>query len=368
MAKVLRVGFIGCGGIATGKHLPAQARLQDEGRVELVAFCDLKIERAQAAAEKYGVPGAQVTADYTEVIARDDIDVIHVLTENVGHAPISIAAMRAGKHVMCEKPMAKTYQEALEMCKVAKETGKKLTIGYQTRFDKENLYLKQICDEGMLGDIYYARCVYTRRRGLPTWGVFTDKEKQGGGPLIDIATHELDRTLWYMNNYEPDRVLGVTFQKLNYANSANSSGPWNPDEMDVEDSAFAIIKMKNGATIMLECSWCLNFNVPNASVLCGTKAGADRMENKIRLNVDHGQTLMDIECKPDKYSINLVKDLNWDRRTQYWGKDLEAETFYRAIVEDKDPVVLPEQAAVVSRILEGIYISAQTCKEYIFEL
>ena len=359
MQKTLNIGFIGCGSIANSKHFKAQKRLQDEGKVKMVAFCDLIVERAQKAAREYGWEGAAVYEDYRELLVREDIDVVHVLTENAGHAPISIAALRAGKHVMCEKPMAKTYAEACQMLKAAQESGKKLTIGYQTRFSKESLMAKQLCDAGELGEIYYARASYTRRRGAPIRGAFLSQEKQGGGPLIDIATHALDRTLWHMNNYEPDRVLGAAFTKLNNGTKANSYGPWDPEQYTVEDSAFAHVRMKNGAVIMIECSWLLNMDIPNANVLCGTKAGVDFFDG-LNINYEKNGVLYKSKLEPTRHNVELAQGRD------LWQKDLEAECFYRTIVDDTDPIVLPEQALVVSQILEGIYISSKTGKEYIF--
>ena len=273
--KKLKVGIIGCGFIANGKHLPSMARLED---VEVVAFCDLIIERAQASAKKYGAPEALVCLDYQDVLARPDIDVVHVCTPNNSHAEITVAALRAGKHVMCEKPMAKTAAEARAMLEASRATDKKLTIGYQNRFREDSLFMKSLCESGDLGEIYFAKAFATRRRGVPTWGVFMDKEKQGGGPLIDLATHALDLTLWMMQNYEPVSVLGSTFDKIGKLGSpANSMGPWDPAQYEVEDSAFGLIKFKNGATVMVESSWALNMIVSNEAMtlLCGTKAGAD---------------------------------------------------------------------------------------------
>lgn len=122
--------------------------------------------------------------------------------------------MEAGKHVMCEKPMAKTTEEAKSMIEAANRTGKKLTIGYQNRFRKDSDYLHQVCENGELGDIYYAKAKAIRRRAVPTWGVFLDEEAQGGGPLIDIGTHALDLTLWMMDNYKPKYVVGNSYHKL----------------------------------------------------------------------------------------------------------------------------------------------------------
>ena len=193
MAK-LKIGFIGCGGIANGKHLPGMA--QQKEYVDLVAFCDLIPERAEKAAKEYGTPDAKVYTDYHELLADPTIDAVHVLTPNVAHCEITVAALEAGKHVLCEKPMAATPADAQKMLEARDRTGKMLTIGYQYRHFPENQVAKKVVDDGWLGDVYYAEATYLRRRGVPTWGVFTDKSKQGGGPLIDIGTHALDLTLF----------------------------------------------------------------------------------------------------------------------------------------------------------------------------
>ena len=146
MTKIIKAGVVGCGGIANGKHLPAIKR---NGKIELVAFCDLIKERAEKAKEEYGTPDARVYTDYKDLV-KEDVDVVYVLTPNNAHAPVSIAAMKAGKHVMCEKPMAKTYAEAKEMVETAKETGKILTIGYQNRYRADSQYLKSACEACLL--------------------------------------------------------------------------------------------------------------------------------------------------------------------------------------------------------------------------
>ena len=211
MDKILKIGIIGCGGIANGKHMPALKKVEG---VEMVAFCDIIKERAEKAAEEFGAPDAKVYEDYKELLKDESIDVIHVCTPNRSHSFITIDSLEAGKHVMCEKPMAKTYEEAKAMCEAAERTGKKLSIGYQNRQTAENLYIKKCADDGELGEIYYGKALALRRRAVPTWGVFLNEFEQGGGPLIDIGTHALDMTLWVMNNYEPEMVVGQTFRKL----------------------------------------------------------------------------------------------------------------------------------------------------------
>ncbi|WP_339272083.1 Gfo/Idh/MocA family oxidoreductase [Paenibacillus sp. FSL K6-1330] len=360
MSKTLKIGIIGCGGIANGKHMPS---LKKQAQAELVAFCDIALERAQKAAAEYGVEGAKVYTDFRELLQDGSIDVIHVCTPNDSHSEITVASLEAGKHVMCEKPMAKTVSEAKAMLDAAKRTGKKLTIGYNNRFRDDSMYLKEVCEEGELGEIYYGKALAVRRRAVPTWGVFLDEEKQGGGPLIDIGTHALDLTLWLMDNYKPKSVLGSTFHKLGQReNAANAFGPWDPKEFKVEDSAFGFITMENGATIILESSWALNVVETGEAkaVLAGTEGGAD-MKDGLRINGEKMSRLYETKV-----------DLNAGGVAFYSGSkendaDREARMWLEAIVEDKDPVVKPEQAFVVTQILEAIYESAKTGKAVYFD-
>ena len=142
MKKKLKVGIIGCGGIANGKHMPSLAKIAE---IEMVAFCDIEIEKAEAAAKKYGTEQAKVYTDYKELLKDNDIDVVHVCTPNRSHSSITVDVLEAGKHAMCEKPMAKTSDEARKMLEAANRTGKKLTIGYQNRFRGDSKYLKTTC-------------------------------------------------------------------------------------------------------------------------------------------------------------------------------------------------------------------------------
>lgn len=355
MTKKLKVGIIGCGGIANGKHLPSLIKIN---QVELVAFCDIVVEKAQKAAQEYGTTDAKVYEDYKELLRDKTIDVIHVLTPNISHAEISIASLEAGKHVMCEKPMAKTSEEAKQMVEAEERTGKKLTIGYNNRFRPDSQYLHKVARQGDLGEVYFAKAHAIRRRAVPTWGVFLDEEKQGGGPLIDIGTHALDLTLWMMNNYKPKSVMGTVYHKLGKRkNAANAWGPWDPEKFTVEDSAFGFITMENGATISLESSWALNsLDVDEAKCsLSGTEGGAD-MKNGLRINGEnHGKL----------YTTNV--DLGAGGVAFYDGKtendaDLEARLWIESIINNTEPTVKPKEALVVTQILEAIYESAKTGK------
>lgn len=351
---MLKAGIVGCGGIANSKHMPAIKRV---GEVEMVAFCDIIEEKAVKAKADFGTENANVYTDYKELLEKEtELDVIYVLTPNRSHCEVSVAAMKAGKHVMCEKPMAKTYEEAQLMVATAKETGKILTIGYQNRYRGDSLYLKKSCEAGEFGDIYYAKAHAIRRRAVPTWGVFLNEFEQGGGPLIDIGTHALDLTLWMLDNYEPQLVVGSVFKKLgNQTETGNAWGDWNKDEFTVEDSAFGFIKMKNGATIYLESSWALNsLEVDEAKTsLSGTLAGAD-MKDGLRINkVKHNRQIV------EKVDVNGGGVAFFEGSSQR-PEDIEQKIFADAINKGTDLVVKPEQAMVVTQILEAIYKSAET--------
>lgn len=361
MDRIVKVGIIGCGGIANGKHMPSLKTVEN---VRMVAFCDIIEERAQKAAKEFGTPDAKVYTDYKELLKDSEIEVVHVLTPNREHADITIDALYAGKHVMCEKPMAKTAADARRMYEAAEKTGKKLTIGYQHRQKAESIYAKQYIDSGALGEIYYANCLAIRRRGTPNWGVFLNEEEQGGGPIIDIATHSLDLTLYLMNNYEPEMVVGKTHKKLEHPEAGNIWGDNGVSETPLEEAACAFIRMKNGATIMLETSWALNTAEPveeGSCVLCGSKEGLSIKNGKLKVN----------KVEFDRQTVTEV-DTSAGGVAFYDGAsgspaETEAHNWIKSIVDDTEPVVLPKQALVVSEILEAIYTSSRTGEAVYFK-
>ncbi len=356
----VRVGIIGCGGIANGKHLPALSKLNN---VEMVAFCDIVEERAVKARDKYGIEGAAVYTDYRQLLEDKTIDVVHVLTPNRSHSFITVDALEAGKHVMCEKPMAINAAEAQKMLDAAKRTGKKLTIGYQSRQRVDSLYLKAEVEAGTLGDIYYAEALAIRRRAVPTWGVFLNEYEQGGSPLIDIGTHALDLTLWMMDNYKPKYCVGTTYHALNNSvEQGNDWGNWDPAKFTVEDAAFGFVVMENGATINLRATWALNYVDAREAktILCGTKAGAD-MNEGLRINGIHNNQKYIFTPQLSNKGAAFFDGVKGES-----AEDREARLWIDAVINDKTPAVTPEQAIVVTRILEGIYTSAKTGEMFRF--
>ena len=365
----LRVGIIGCGGIAKLKHLPALAKLKN--RADVVGFCDLIEERATEACAKYG-SGGKVYTEYRRMLEDKSIDVVYVLTPNVSHSPLSVDAMEAGKHVLCEKPMAASSADAKKMLDATKRTGKKLTIGYQNRFRRDMQLLYKMCREGDLGEVYYSKAHAVRRKGVPTWGVFADKSKQGGGPLIDVGTHALDITLWATNNYRPKLVVGSVFQKMKDNPEGNMFGEWDPKTYEVEDSAFGFIKMENGATIYLEATWALNIakDQEGLVVMCGTKAGLETVGDGagaptapvngpgrvIVHGIQHGVM---VDTAPYVRAGMSPADFGGE---VFRVGDAESTAWLDAIVNNTEPYVKPEEAFMVTRILEAIYKSAETGK------
>ena len=364
----LKIGIIGCGGIANQKHFPALKNNADLN--EIVAFCDIQIDRAEKAAAEFGAEGAQVTADYKELLANPEVEVVHVCTPNVSHSEITIAAFEAGKHVYCEKPMSHSTEEAEKMVEAWKKSGKQFTIGYQNRFREEVMNLKKSCDKGELGEIYYGKAHAVRRRAVPTWGVFMDKEAQGGGPLIDIGTHALDITLWCMNNYDVDSVTGSVFYKLGQKENGpegNLFGPWDPKTFEVEDSAVGFVKMKNGATIGLEASWAINMldSREASTTLCGTEAGAEihsgmsYPKNELIYNRGRNGQLMEETISPVG-SVAYFGGGSGEEGT------IDCKQWLEAVKNHTEPLVKPEEALVVTKVLDAIYRSAEANKEIKF--
>jgi len=355
--------------IAQVKHVPAL--LYHKDRAELAAFSDVNLATAEKLAKESGVPGVYATEDYRRILEDRSIDVVHICTPNTSHCDITVAALEAGKHVMCEKPMAHTSEAAKRMVDAAARTGKKLSISYQNRFRSDSQAVHAYCKSGELGEIYFAKAHALRRKGVPTWGVFTQMKAQGGGPLIDIGTHALDLTLWHMDNYDVDYVSGVSFRKMKDNPEGNIGGPWVPEKYEVEDSAFGFVRMKNGATVFLESSWALNLlDVKEAvTTVCGTIGGAAQYVVKpgkysYAVNtVRHGDL---VTIRPDDPAMYSRSAQTSENEVMVEAPRREMDQWLDAILNDHDPVVTPHQGYVVSRILEAVYESSATGRPVFF--
>ncbi|MCV9888959.1 Gfo/Idh/MocA family protein [Metabacillus halosaccharovorans] len=340
MSKTLRVGIIGAGGIAKGAHIPNYLKCKD--KVEIVAVSDVVKEKAEELAKEYSIP--HVFTSYEEMLESVQIDAISVCTPNKFHHPATMAALKAGCHVLCEKPPAMTPQEAEEMADTAKKAGKILTYGFHYRHAPEVEALKRFVDGGELGNIYAARVTAMRRRGIPGWGVFTNKELQGGGPLIDIGVHMLDTALYLMGYPEPDTVFGVTYQKLGNRKGVGLMGSWDYENFSIEDMARGMITFKNGASILLETAFAANVEKHDEMnvTLIGEQGGADVFPLKIYQ--EKHETLIDITPS------HLPKK---------GYHELEVERFVDACLEERTPSSTGLQGVYLQRIINGLYESAE---------
>lgn len=272
----MKVAIIGCGTIANAAHIPAYLKNPD---AEIKYFCDILPERAQAAVEKYGCGTA--VSDYHQVLADPEIEAVSVCTPNNMHARISIDALRAGKNVLCEKPAARTYAEALEMQKAQHETGKVLNIGVVNRFNDSVNLIKKYIDDGRLGEVYHVYVSFRAHRSIPgLGGAFTTKAIAGGGALIDWGVHYLDIVMYCCGDPKPVTVTGEAFCKLgkdmkNYVyknmwaeNTKNLNGTY-----DVDDSVAALIRT-DGPVINVNGAWAQNIGESETYIdFMGDKAG-----------------------------------------------------------------------------------------------
>jgi predicted dehydrogenase len=354
--KTLRIGVVGTGVIATTKHIPNLLKRED---VKITMLCDLDTAKAEKAKEELGLSDAAVCADYKEVCTNPDIDVVHVCTPNPSHYEIAMLALNNGKHVYCEKPMALTYKDAKEMCDTARAKGVKLTSGTQWRYNPAPMRMKKMVENGEFGDIYYVKSSQLRPRRLPAYGVYTSKAGNGGGVLLDGGPHSIDLPMWLTDNYDVKCVYGVTFDKMKNFPEGNDLGPWDPENFDVEDTALAMITMKNEMVIYMETAWATNLQQSAIGVVAeigGNEAGADMVgpgfENHVRTTkIVDGKLTTTTEKIEEPMNMNEYDLMHWIDAIQTGG----------------DPLILPEQQAVVVRVIEAIYESAATGKVVYFD-
>lgn len=340
--KPIKIGIIGTGGIAQGAHLPAYAKTAG---VEVVAGCDIREEALQEASRKFGIP--RVYADYRKMLQEEQLDGVSVCTPNVKHMAPAIAALRAGVNVLCEKPIAMNSREGQAMCAAARRARRILMVAFNSRFSAQSQALKKFIGGGDLGRIYFARVQALRRRGIPGWGVFTEKAKSGGGPLIDIGVHMLDLALWLMGHPKPVSVSGGTY--CNFGKRRNVFapwGPWDPEKYTVEDMGVGFVRFQDGSTMVLESSWAAHIEDTWKVTLVGSEGGATTKPLQI-LKEKH-QTLLDVT--PQRLPDN---DTYAD----------EIGAFVETIRRGGKSPVPGEEALMATRILDGIYRSSALKRE-----
>ncbi len=351
MSKKLKVALIGIGGIAR-THVPGW---QASEHAELVAAVDINPNALADFGKAHNI--TRLYTDARDVFADRDIDIIDVCTPNMLHAPLSIAALKAGKHVICEKPLAPTPQLIKQMIKARDASKKLLMTAQHFRFSGVSQAMKRHIEGGALGDVYHARAWMLRRNGMIPLTSFTKKSNSGGGPCIDIGVHVLDLTLWLMGHPRPAAVTGVA--KQTFAQRKGLWSHWVPNrpmpqgkDFDVEDFAAAFVRFDNGATLMIEVSWFMHHDNLGEDMqiwLYGTEAGAHWPKAEF-LGTDYGT----------RQFTNTTLKATADRMEPH---ALECVEFARAIAEGRPSPVPAEESLQVLTILDGIYRSQASGRE-----
>ncbi|MBS1721531.1 MAG: Gfo/Idh/MocA family oxidoreductase [Armatimonadetes bacterium] len=348
--KKLKIGLIGAGGIARGCHIPGYLSVPDD--CEITWVCDVAPSAVDQAAAL--VPGARTTTNYQDILNDPEVDAVSVTTPNKAHKQPTIDALHAGKHVLCEKPLAMNAAEAKEMCRAARDSGKILQVALQMRFGAPGRFMRQYIDAGHMGDIYYARAQALRRRGVPHWGVFIDKEQQGGGPLIDIGVHILDLTLFLMGYPKPVAASGRTWDYLGKnPDIVNPWGDYDRSKFTVEDMAVGFIRFENGAAVTLESSFMSNIKEDWLRTdLFGTKAGA--------LVKAGGDDPIEIYTEQDKMLFDVTP-----RNVPHVASShtAEVQAFVKAVQTGAPSPVPGEQGLILNAIFDSLYKSSETGRE-----
>jgi predicted dehydrogenase len=343
-AKPFKVGFIGAGAIAR-THMK---HLKEIPGVELVAATDVIDDNLSRAQKEFGVQ--RVYKDYMEMLkAEKEIEAVSVCTPNGLHAPNSIAALEAGKHVLVEKPMALSAKEGQKMLDAAKRAGKQLIVAFQHRFSPQSQFVRDYATTEQLGNIMYVRCQALRRRGIPNWGVFGRKDLQGGGPMIDIGVHIIEAAHYCIGSPRPVSAFGQTWTYLgNKPSNVRSAWPnWDYKTYSVEDMAVGMIRFDTGAMLTIEASFVAHIekDIFNFQVF-GEKGG---------VNWETSQVFHDV----GNYMLNSSAGYvgTWD----LWQRKMN---HFVSVCRDGAPNESSgEQGLAVQKMLDGIYSSTAAGKE-----
>ncbi len=328
MAKKIKIGVIGAGAIAEHAHLAGYNLIPD--LCEITAICDINKERAEEMAKKFNIP--EVYTDYKEMLAKADIDAVSICTPNALHAPMTIDACNAGKHVLCEKPMAVTVEECEEMIKAAEANNVQLMVGFTHRFYNYNQKAKELLDSGVIGKPFMARVRFAHEGPYISWPAksdwFFNKEMAGGGALLDMGVHALDILRFMIGEIKDISANVKTLVR----------------DIEVEDNAVCAVTFENGAMGYLEV---------------GSSSKAGRLG--IEIYGDDGSMVIDYET-PIRVFIDKKKDIGgpgWVDLTEYKGGgwDTEMKAFVEALIEGKPVPVDGHDGLVGVKLATAAYKS-----------
>ncbi|MBD0286406.1 MAG: Gfo/Idh/MocA family oxidoreductase [Flavisolibacter sp.] len=337
-AAPLKVAIIGAGQVAQNHHIPA---FQSFDSVEITALCGRDLAKAKNTAQQFNI---QKWYDNVEQLFAENVfDMVSICSPNNLHFAHAMKALDAGCHVFCEKPPALSYSDAKKMMEKAADVNRVLAYNFHNRQLPEVQLLKKMIDEGELGNVYHIRATFIRRRGIPGWGSFTDKETQGGGALMDIGIHVLDLALYLMNFPPVAAVLGNTYDYIGKAGGVGLMGQWDPQKFTVEDSCFAHTSLANGSSITLETAFALNVKAEKEFNLQihGSKGGATLLP--LTLFSERDNQLVDIDLTQSE-AINTCQ------------KNIHA--FTEACEGKSSLICSAAEGAALQKVVEAIYTSA----------
>lgn len=337
----IKVGIIGVGGIGQS-HLNAYAK---NPNFEVVGIAELDGEKALYASTRWDIP--KVFSNHHELLEADEIKAVSICTYHTSHASLTIDALNAHKHVLVEKPMATNTQDAAAMTQTAEKRGMVLQVGLQSRFRPEIIEAKRMVSDGILGQIYFAESVHTRRRGIPSES-FTRKATASGGAVLDMGVYGLDTALYLMGFPEPVSVSAMTADYIGTQSGLVTAGgidggtQWDPSKFEVEDFGAALIRFDDDAVLMFKISWAAHIQSMGESFLLGTKAGLSL--NPLTLHRDENGAMVDIAF------TNLPKVDTWQP---------QMEAFLEAVRSGGPSPVPPNEVMLTNVIMDGIYQSAK---------
>ncbi len=332
----VKIALVGAGNVAQIAHLPAYHKHPD---VELVALVDEDPVKCASLKKQYDI--ARTYDDFTKMLEKEDLDGVDICTPNYLHAPMAIAALRSGHHVLCEKPLARNATEAAKMVETAKESGRTLMVAMNNRFRQDVEILKTFVKRGELGDIQMVRVGWQRIAG--DWhdrDWVTDQRKSGGGALLDLGVQIMDLAIWIAGLKKPTRVTCNVFGKKGKGG--------------VEDSACALVNFAGGRCLILEVMWNLLEPRDHSYLeLYGSRGGANLHPLKIHKAM-HG------------HLVNVTPTL--DNQRNYYKESYESEInhFIECIQKKKKPLATGEEALSVLRILDAMYESGAAGNEVSF--
>lgn len=344
--RIYRVAVLGAGAIGRD-HIESFLK---HPAARVIALGETSPIRGREVADQFGIP--DLYQDYREILRRPDIDIVSIALPNHLHAPVALAALRAGKHVMLDKPMATSAPDAARLVAEAKRRRRLLMVGQNQRFTPAVQTLRQLVERGVLGEVYHARATWVRRSGIPRIGSwFTQRKFAGGGCTYDIGVHVLDQTLYLLGEFEAATVSGQTYAKFGPRGRAN--GAWGKSEIDprlpfdVDDFSVAFIRLKSGRTVLLETAWAAHLPVPdiNGTQLFGTEAGATT--NPLQLFRSGRREYLVETPALRRPRVNPNRMVH----------------FINVLLGRERPHVPPEQSLAVQKILDAIYRSAATGRE-----